>query len=187
MPFTKRTEHSLGLLVKNVSFKKTKLWFLTNLSSQKWTDKNSNLSNPLLDASCGLLSKIVDSVSWGEIMRILILVSKDSSQTFFLENRGKVFHYSYKSWSWKYFHRERYQWNWYLERKFVKIQKPILRFPRFLNFMEATKVTCSSLSMLNELKFTGIDIFIILSTNLSANLIACWSFWDASFYRFEKK
>ena len=71
-------------------------------------------------------------------------------------------------------------------KKFETNQKPILRFPRFLNFMEATKVTCSSLSMLNELKFTGIDIFIILSTNLSANFIACWSFWDASFYRFDK-
>ena len=59
------------------------------------------------------------------------------------------------------------------EKKFERNQKPILRFPRFLNFMEATKVTCSSLSMLNELKFTGIDIFIILSTNLSANFIAC--------------
>ena len=107
---------------------------------------------------------------------------------FFPQKSGvRFFYYSYKSWSWKYFHRESYQWNWYLGRKFVKIQKPILRFPRFLNFMEATKVTCSSLSMLNELKFTGIDIFIILSTNLSANLIACWSFWDASFYRFEKK
>ena len=58
-------------------------------------------------------------------------------------------------------------------KKFETNQKTILRFPRFLNFMEATKVTCSSLSMLNELKFTGIDIFIILSMNLSANFIAC--------------
>ena len=123
----------------------------------------------------------------GRLCEFLFWFQRTHLKLFSSKIGGKVFHYSYKSWSWKYFHRERYQWNWYLERKFVKIQKPILRFPRFLNFMEATKVTCSSLSMLNELKFTGIDIFIILSTNLSANLIACWSFWDASFYRFEKK